>query len=162
MVRLDPRIVLLLQILDQAFARKGWHGTTLRGSVRGLLAADALWRPGPRRHSIWDLTLHTAYWKYVTRRRLTGARRGAFPRPGSSWPRLPHPTSEAAWDADVALLVEQHALLREVVAGFPPSRLDRRPPGGVWTFAEQIHGVAAHDLYHAGQIQLIKKLRGRP
>lgn len=161
MARPEPRITLLLRILDQAFAQKAWHGTTLRGSLRGLLADDALWRPGARRHCIWDLTLHTAYWKYVTRRLLAGGRRGAFPRPGSNWPRLPHPASEAAWEADIALLVEQHRLLREAVAAFPPSRLDRRPPGGNWTFAEQIHGVAAHDLYHAGQIQLIKRLRGQ-
>jgi hypothetical protein len=161
MARPDPRIALLLQILDQAFARKAWHGTTLRGSVRGLHAGDARWRPGPRRHCIWDLTLHTAYWTYVTRRLLTGAPRGSFPRPGSSWPALPVPASAAAWEADVALLEEQHALLREAVTAFPASRLDRRPPGSAWTYAEQIHGVAAHDLYHAGQIQLLKRLRGR-
>jgi hypothetical protein len=157
----DPRTALLLRILDQAFDAKAWHGTTLRGSVRGLLADEALWRPQPRRHCVWEVVLHTAYWKYATRRHVTGAKRGAFPRPGSNWPRLPRVTSEAAWEADVALLVEQHALLRDAVAGFPAPRLKRRPRDGLWTFAEQIHGVAAHDVYHAGQIQLLKRLRGR-
>ncbi len=161
MARPDPRTALLLRLLDQAFDRRAWHGTTLAGSVRGLLADDALWRPGPRRHAIWDLVLHTAYWKYVTRRRLTGSKRGAFPRTRSNWPRLPRVPTEAAWEADVALLAEQHALLRETVAAFPAERLERRPRGGAWTFAEQITGVAAHDLYHAGQIQLLKRLRGR-
>jgi DinB superfamily len=157
----DPRTALLVRILDQAFDARAWHGTTLRGSVRGLSAHDALWRPSPRRHAIWDLVLHAAYWKYITRRRLTGAKRGAFPRPGSNWPRLPPTPTEAAWRADVALLVDQHERLREAVAAFPSSRLETRPPGGKWTFAEQIHGVAAHDVYHAGQIQLLKRLRGR-
>jgi hypothetical protein len=161
MARTDPRTALLLRSLDQAFDRRAWHGTTLAGSVRGLLADDALWRPGARRHCIWDLVLHTAYWKYVTRRRLTRAKRGAFPRPRSNWPRLPRVPTEAAWDADVGLLAEQHALLRAVVAAFPAAHLDRRPRGGTWTFAEQIAGVAAHDIYHTGQIQLLKKLRGR-
>jgi hypothetical protein len=161
MPRSDPRTALLLQVLDQAFDAKAWHGTTLRGAVRGLGTKQALWRPKPPRHCIWELVLHTAYWKYVTRRRLTGSKRGAFPRPGSNWPRLPKVASEAAWRADVALLREQHRLLRETVAAFPAARLARKPPGGTWTFAEQIHGVAAHDLYHAGQIQLLKRLRGR-
>ena len=161
MARSDPRTALLLRILDQAFDRRGWHGTTLAGSVRGLLADDASWRPGPRRHSVWELVLHAAYWKYVTRRRLTGAARGAFPRSPSNWPRLPRVPSEAAWEADVALLAEQHRLLREAVAAFPAVRLARKPHGATWTFAEQIAGVAAHDIYHAGQIQLLKKLRGR-
>ena len=161
MARTDPRTALLLRFLDQAFDRRAWHGTTLAGCVRGLLADDALWRPGPRRHCIWDLVLHTAYWKYVTRRRLTGSKRGAFPRARSNWPRLPRVPTEAAWEADVALLAEQHALLREVVAAFPAARLERKPRGASWTYAEQIAGVAAHDLYHAGQIQLLKRLRRR-
>jgi uncharacterized damage-inducible protein DinB len=157
----DPRPALLLRILDQAFDAKAWHGTTLYGSLRGLSAAAARWRPTPRRHSIWELAIHTAYWKYVTRRRLTGERRGAFPRKGSNWFPVPRTAGEAAWRADMALLVQEHGLLRKAVAAFPAARLERRPPGGRWTFAEQIHGVAAHDLYHAGQIQLLKRLRGR-
>ena len=161
MARPDPRTALLLEILDHAFDRKAWHGTTLRGSLRGLLADDALWRPAPRRNCIWDLVLHTAYWKYITRRRITGAKRGAFPRSGSNWPRLPKVPGESAWEADVALLVEEHRLLREVVAAFPASRLDRKPRGSIWTHRAQIHGVAAHDLYHAGQIQLLKRLGAR-
>lgn len=161
MVRPDPRIALLLEILDQAFDRKAWHGTTLRGALRGLLADDVLWRPGPLRHCIWDFALHTAYWKYAVRRLLTGARRGRFPRPGSNWLPLPSPPSERAWEADVALLVEEHRLLRETVAALRPSRLDRRPRGALWTYRAMIHGVAAHDLYHAGQIQLLKRLRQR-
>jgi hypothetical protein len=161
MARPEPRLALLLEILDQAFDRRAWHGTTLRGSIRGLLADDVLWRPGPRRHGIWEIVLHTAYWKYAARRSLTGTKRGAFPRPGSNWPRLPKHPTESAWEADVALLMEQHELLRETVVAFPLARLDRRPRGGTWTFREQIHGVAAHDVHHAGQIQLVKRLRGR-
>lgn len=159
MPRTDPCIALLLEVLDQAFDRKGWHGTTLRGAVRGLLADDVLWRPGPRRHCIWEVALHTAYWKYVVRRRLTGARRGRIARPGSNWPPLPTPPSELAWEADVALLAKEHRLLREAVAALRPARLDRRPAGSIWTYRQMAHGVAAHDLYHAGQIQLLKRLR---
>ncbi len=160
MPRPDPHTALLLAALDSVFAGKAWHGTTLRGSVRGLSAQQALWRPDPRRHCVWELVLHTAYWKYVTRRQLTGGKRGAFPRAASDWPRLPAVRDEAAWRADVALLVGEHRALLEAVAAFPAARLARRPPGGRWTFAAQIHGVAAHDAYHAGQIQLLKRLRG--
>jgi hypothetical protein len=59
----DPLIELLLEIMDQAFDRKGWHGTTLRGALRGVTPAQALWRPGPDRHNVWELTVHAAYWK---------------------------------------------------------------------------------------------------
>jgi hypothetical protein len=154
----DPRIELLLEILDQAFDRRGWHGTTLRGSLRGVTPVEALWRPGPHRHNVWELAVHAAYWKYAVRRRLGGHATGSFERKPSNWPALPDLPDLKAWKADIALLEAEHARLRQVVAGLGASDLKRRSPKGVWTYAEEIHGIAAHDLYHTGQIQLIKRL----
>lgn len=154
----DPRIELLLEILDQAYNRRGWHGTTLRGALRGVTPAEALWRPGPDRHNVWELTIHAAYWKYAVRRRLAGEASGSFERKPSNWPDIPDPADLKAWKRDIVLLDAEHAKLREVVAGLSPADLERRSPKGVWTYAEEIHGVAAHDLYHTGQIQLIKRL----
>ena len=154
----DARIELLLEMLDQAFDRKGWHGTTLRGALRGMSAEGALWRPGPERHNIWELTVHAAYWKYAVRRRLAGDATGSFSRKPSNWPLVPATADPAAWKLDIGLLETEHRLLREVVRTLPPAKLEARSPQGVWTNAEEIHGIAAHDLYHTGQIQLIKKL----
>lgn len=156
--RLDDRIELLLEMLDQAFDRKGWHGTTLRGSLRGVGQEQALWRPAPERHNIWELTVHAAYWKYAVRRRLAGSAVGSFTRKPSNWPSVPAHADEKAWKLDIRLLESEHRLLREAIGTLPPVRLAERSPQGVWTNAEEIHGVAAHDLYHTGQIQLIKKL----
>jgi DinB family protein len=149
---------LLLEILDQAFDQKSWHGTTLRGSLRGLTPAAALWRPAANRHNIWELALHTAYWKYAVRRRLAGEAIGSFDRKPNNWPDVPDPADARAWKRDVKLLEAEHRRLRETVGSLTPAQLARRSPKGVWTNAEEIHGVAAHDLYHSGQIQLIKRL----
>ena len=156
---MNAEIRLLLRVLDQAFDTKGWHGTTLAGSLRGVAMLQALRRPQPSRHNIWELVLHTAYWKYTVHRRLVeDGGRGGFPRRPSNWPDVPeHPTPKV-WRDDVALLKAMHATLRQAVAKLPPVRLKRRSPKGEWTYGELIHGVAAHDLYHTGQIQLIKKL----
>jgi DinB family protein len=154
----DHLIELLLEVSDQAFSQKSWHGTTLRGALRGLTPKEALWRPAPGRHNIWELTLHAAYWKYVVRRRLAGAAIGSFDRRPSNWPDIPDPADDKAWKNDIALLEMEHRKLREVVLRLPPAELERRSPRGVWTYAQEIHGVAAHDLYHTGQIQLIKRL----
>jgi hypothetical protein len=54
-------IELLLAAFDEAFDRKSWHGTNLRGSLRGMSARAAAWRPGPRRHNAWEIAVHTAY-----------------------------------------------------------------------------------------------------
>jgi hypothetical protein len=154
----DPRIELLLEVVDQAFDQRGWHGTTLRGSLRGVTSMEARWRPAPGRHNIWELTVHAAYWKYAVRRRLTGVATGSFARKPSNWPAVPDPADAAAWKRDIRLLEGEHRLLRDSVRTLPPAKLDALSPQGVWTMAEEIHGVAAHDLYHTGQIQLIKKL----
>ena len=151
---------LLLRLVDQGFDTQAWHGPTLGGAIRGLTPRQAAWRPGARRHCIWELVLHTAYWKYAVRRRLTGGEVGGFPRSGSNWPRLPEQLTSATWRRDVALLKAEHRKLRAAVAALAPRLFGVRGGRGRWTNAEVIHGIAMHDLYHAGQIQLIKRLQG--
>ena len=151
---------LLLEFFDQAFTAPAWHGTPLRGSLRGVTPRDALWRPGSRRHCIWDLVLHTAYWKCMVRRRLLRDPRIAFPREGANWPALPARPDATAWKRDRALLDEQHALLRRAIAGLRDRDLNRRGGHSKWSIKAEIYGIASHDLYHAGQIQIIKRLRG--
>ncbi|HTY06102.1 MAG TPA: DinB family protein [Gemmatimonadales bacterium] len=156
----DRRIALLVDVLDQAFDHRAWHGTPLAGALRGVTWREALQRPRPGRHNIWELALHTAYWKYVVRRRLTRDPALEFPRNPANWPAVPaHPTA-ALWRRDVLLLKREHRLLRDVVARFPAGRLQVKGwHSRRWTNIEHIYGIASHDLYHAGQIQLIKALR---
>lgn len=149
----------LIDSLDEAFAGPAWHGPTLWSALQGVTPAEALWRPAPERHCIWDLALHAAYWKYVARRRIAGGPRGAFARKGSNFPRLPHPADDAAWRADLDLLDEEHARLRDVVASLRTADLERKPTRARWTTADTIRGIALHDTYHAGQVQLLKALQ---
>lgn len=158
-MKTPPVTALLLDLLDEAFDRRSWHGTNLRGSIRRLTAREAAWRPGPARHNVWEIVVHAAYWKYAARRRLTGEKRGSFPLEGSNWFPRPLTRTEQAWRADVGLLLDEHRRLREAVARVRPADLRRRAPGSRFSIAGLIRGVAAHDLYHAGQIQLLKRLR---
>ncbi|MBI4546105.1 MAG: DinB family protein [Gemmatimonadetes bacterium] len=155
----SPEIRLLLRFLDEAFDRQAWHGPTLRGALRRVSAQQAAWRPANGRHNIWEIALHASYWKYAVRRRLRGDPKGSFPRPGSNWPRLPDPLDEATWRQDVRLLVQQHQELRDTIANFPAHRLDEKSRGSRFPNLTLMYGAAAHDLYHAGQIQLLKRLR---
>ena len=155
----DHRIRLLVRILDEAFVAKGWQGATLSGAVRGLTPRQALWRPGPGRHNVWELVLHTAFWKHVVRERVEGRGHTPFPRGPRNFPKLPPRCDATAWRADVALLKRQHEQLRSVVRRLSPSRLEAQIGKSRWVVAEQIFGVAAHDLYHTGQIQLLKTLQ---
>ncbi len=157
----SPRIRLLLRQLDEGYNRAGWYGTNLRGALRGVSARDAAWRPGPGRHNVWELAVHAAYWKYAARRRLTGEKRGSFALKGSNWIERPPRGSlgERAWRDDRALLEREHRALRAAVERVPEEDLDSRPAGSRQTRERLIRGIAAHDVYHAGQIQLVKALR---
>jgi hypothetical protein len=153
-----PEIALLLSLLDEAYHRKAWHGPNLRGTIRGLDPAVAAWRPAPGRHNIWEIVVHCAYWKYAVRRRILGAKRGAFPLEGSNWFPRPQVESSAAWQADIALLEAMHRRLRDAVAGLSPRHLETISRGSRLPNRAVIAGVAAHDVYHAGQVQLLKRL----
>jgi len=153
-------VSLLLDLLDESYEKRAWQGPNLRGALRGVNAAQAAWRPAPGRHNVWELVVHTAYWKYATWRTLTGEKRGSFGEKGSNYFARPgeEGASERAWRADVARLDAHHRRLRAAVAGLRGARLLAKPKGSRYTTANLVYGIASHDVYHTGQIQVVKRL----
>ncbi len=158
----DPRLEEALHLLAPPAGDRLWHGgASVLGSLRGVSHEAAAWKPGPRRHSIWELVLHLAYWKYAVRRRLEGGARGAFPRQPSNFPCVPEPATAAAWKEDRALLAAEHAGLLAAARAFDPARLDQQvSEKGPYRYLDLIFGAALHDVHHVGQIQLVKRLYG--
>ena len=144
---------LVLALLDEGYEKKTWHGPNLKQAIQGVTAKQAAWRPGPGRHNIWEEALHAAYWKYMVRRRIEGGKQGAFPVKGSNFFSRPEKgkLNEAAWSEDKALLEREHQALREAVA----KALHRA--GGAQRLP-MLYGVALHDVYHAGQIRLLRRI----
>lgn len=144
---------LILEQFEEAFERKTWHGPNLWQSLRGVSAKQAAWRPGPGRHNIWEEALHAAYWKYAVRRRLEGGKRGGFELKGSNFFTRPEPgkLTEAAWKADKNLLRNEHRALREAMKAALKKPVSDKKLKMLW-------GVAFHDVYHAGQIRLLRRL----
>ncbi|MBI2428551.1 MAG: DinB family protein [Ignavibacteriales bacterium] len=155
----NPNVISLVQLLEEAYHKQAWHGTNLRGSIRGLSLEQVCWRPLSQRHNIWEVMIHCAYWKYTVRRRLTGEKRGSFPLKGSNWFKRPDEKTEFAWKSDVRLLEETHYHLVETVKGLSPADLGKRTATKKYTHLQTIQGIALHDIYHAGQIQLLKRLQ---
>lgn len=149
---------LLLEIYDQVYDHVAWHGTNLRGSLKGLKLQELLYRPQKKRHNIWEITLHCAYWKYVVLRRLVGGKKGDFPRKPSDFPKLPENPTFKDWKNDIALLEDYHQKLREAIKQFPESKLNKSPKNSKVSYIQTIYGISSHDLYHAGQIQLVKRM----
>ena len=145
---------LILRLLDEAYEKRTWHGPNLRQAIRGVSAKQAAWRPGAGRHNIWEVTLHAAYWKYAVRRRIEGGKRGSFALKGSNFFPRPEPgkLTEAAWRADRGLLNREHRALCATVR-------EALRSGRAFKFLRQIWGVCYHDVYHAGQIRLLRRLQ---
>ena len=156
----DSIAALLLENVQPRPGRGGWHGgPTPVGALRGVSASEAAWSPAPGRKSIWQLALHIAYWKYAVRRRLEGGTGARFPRTPANWPRVPDSPDQNAWKEDVALLKTEHERLVAAIAEIPVARYTSALPGGKrWTVGELIVGIAQHDAYHTGQIQMLKRL----
>jgi hypothetical protein len=148
----------LLDLLDQAYDKKSWHGPNLRGSLRGVTAKQAETRNRRGGHSIAEIALHCAYWKYVVRRRLLQLPKGSFARKGSNWFKLPSPLTDEEWKSILRSLDQEHAELRAVAAEYPEEQLNVTPAGSQFSNLAMIHGIAAHDLYHAGQVRMLKPM----
>lgn len=154
----SPGLQLTLTLLDQAYDQPTWHGSNLRSALRGVGVMQTLWRPQPERRCIWEFALHCAYWKYLASRALCGERdRGSFPRKPANFPAIPQMPTAKAWKEDLVLLHQAHLELRRAVGALRPQDLKQK--SGRWTLAEHAFGVANHDLYHAGQIRLLRRMQ---
>ena len=132
-----------------------WHGTPLRKLLEGVTAARAAYRQRPGLHSIWELVLHLVAVKRMVVRRLGGTPTELTP--AEEWPPVAD-TSEPAWQATLAALDAGRAALLAAVEALDDSRLDEPVPGKDYVVYVMLHGDLQHDLYHAGQIALLKNL----
>ena len=140
--------------LKRAFEGGAWHGPSVLEVLKGVTASQATARPLAGAHNIWDLVLHIAAWEDACRRRLEGDR--AELSDSEDW-RAPTETNEVAWEQVKALLIEGHRRLRAASAATDESRLNEPILPGMPSVYATLHGVIQHDLYHAGQIAILKR-----
>ncbi len=145
--------------IRRAFAGEAWHGDSLLEILANVDAATAGARPIKNAHTIWEIVLHIAVWDDAVRRRMAGE--VVQPTPAQDWPAV-QDSNQAAWRQTLETVKQTHDALVKAVAAFPDSRLQERVPGksqDYYTFAYMLHGIPQHELYHAGQIALLKKAR---
>lgn len=142
--------------LRRAFYGSAWHGPAVLELLKDVDATTAAAKPLEDVHSIWELVLHVAAWDRAGLQRLGGKKcqlKGA-----ANFPRVPEST-EAAWREAVAAAKRTHDTLVESVAALSDKRLRDQVPGKRYDFYHMLHGIAQHELYHAGQIAILKKAR---
>jgi uncharacterized damage-inducible protein DinB len=140
--------------LRRAFEGHAWHGPSLRELLADVTAEQATARSVSGAHSIWEIALHIAAWHEGVRRRVEGERVELSPE--EDWPPVAS-TSEAAWQDALAVLERTHTDLRRTVSRLADARLQEMVAGKDHSVYVMLHGLIQHDLYHAGQIALLKK-----
>lgn len=151
----------IIDELQREFSGDAWHGSPLLQILDGLSAEQAAARPVPEGHSIWELVLHITAWKGEVRRRLSGAP-ASDPEEGD-WPAIGDPAPERWWRALEALRAA-HDRLVTAIRELPEEKLfeatndpRNRPLGTGVSYYVLLHGIVQHDVYHSGQIALLKK-----
>ena len=148
----------LVDQLRRSAEGDAWHGPSVREVLDGVTVEDASAHPIAGAHSIRELVLHMAAGIQLVLRRLDGDGRQLSPE--EDWPTPSEPT-EDAWQREVESLFALNQRLREAVATFPATHLDDPlvpdPPYSAFT---QFIGLTQHDLYHAGQIMLLRRALG--
>jgi uncharacterized damage-inducible protein DinB len=143
--------------LQRAFEGHAWHGPAVRELLADVSAAQADARPIAQAHSIWEVVLHISTWEHIVRRRLQGEVIDELPDE-EDWPAV-RDTSEAAWRKAVQDLEERNRALRDAVAQLDEARLTAKVPGKDHSVYIMLHGIIQHDLYHAGQVAVLKKAK---
>ena len=144
----------ILNQLERAFEGEAWHGPSVLEALEGVTWKQALLKPVPKAHSIWELVLHMTAWEDVVRRRLLGESPDITDE--ENWPRVKDQSS-AAWTRALEGLRAGHMKLRQTAAGISDDLLDQSPTGKHSTRYVLLHGIIQHDIYHAGQISILKK-----
>jgi uncharacterized damage-inducible protein DinB len=144
----------ILDQMDRAFSGEAWHGPSLQAVTEGISAEEASKHPVHNAHSIWELVNHVAAWNSIVRRRLMGEVVAVSQE--MDWPPVWEAT-EVAWKRSLEHLAECRRSLREVVASLADDQLGERVPDEEYTSYFMLHGLIQHDLYHAGQIAILKK-----
>ena len=141
--------------LRRAFRGKAWHGPSVMEILENVTAEQAAAHPIPGAHSIWELVLHIRTWERVALRRIE--EQAPFEvSDEEDWPAVKE-TTEHAWKNALNSLTLNHDALSEIISRLDESRLSDIVPGTEYSVYFLLHGVIQHDLYHAGQIALLKK-----
>jgi uncharacterized damage-inducible protein DinB len=149
-----PAVVRIQELHKQAFEGGAWHGPALLELVEEIHVDHAAAKPIAHAHSIWEIVLHIAAWQDAVLKRLNGE---AVDLNGDQdWPPV-NDNSEGAWDEAIERLKTGHQKLAQKIAALTEADLLNKVPGRDHTVYTTVHGLIQHNLYHAGQIAILKK-----
>ncbi len=141
--------------LKRAYQGEAWHGPSLRELLADVSAEQAAAKPIAGAHSIWELVNHVIAWEQIVKRRLEGETVVEIPDE-VNFPSATDASADA-WQATLQALETSNKALRDSIRLIDDAKLEEIVPGMTYSNYFMLHGAIQHDLYHAGQIALLKK-----
>ncbi len=151
MGEVDARV--LGRVLDEGYGPGAWHGADMKAAIADVTPELAFWRPSAERHNIAEIALHHAFYIHSVREKLSGATAEPFVLEGDDWFAL-EPNGPLGWPEILEVVEREQAALVAAAAGDRPKGQSADERFG------SVLGITCHAVYHAGQIQLLKKLHG--
>jgi uncharacterized damage-inducible protein DinB len=147
-------------VMDQlrtTFSGDSWHGPSVMKTLEGVDAEQAAARPLGERHTIWELVDHMTFWLEEAQKALKAK---TIPQPGTlmNWPRMG--SGEEQWRESVRRLEAAVNMLLDELATWNTKDLEKTVGGADYSYRQMLHGVVHHNLYHAGQIAILKRKTG--
>ncbi|MFH1179098.1 MAG: DinB family protein [Candidatus Bathyarchaeota archaeon] len=140
--------------IETTFKGDSWHGPNLVKTLAGIDYEQALMSPLGERHTIWELTDHIAFWMEKVWKSVRDHER-LNPDKKSDWPKMGASAEE--WTQSVNRLEAAVNMTLGELASWTNDDLEEMVPGEKFSFKQMLHGVVHHNLYHAGQINLLKQ-----
>jgi uncharacterized damage-inducible protein DinB len=145
----------ILDQYDRVMNGDAWHGDPMWKILDGISASEAASRAHPDAHSIWELVSHVTFWESEVYRRLNNL--PARPYKELNFPAAPQMTAEN-WESTLAEFRHSNTEFRKALSQLEASRLDEPLSTAEKTVYVEVHGVIQHNLYHAGQIAILRKI----
>jgi hypothetical protein len=146
---------LTQKILDEGYGPGAWHGPDLKAALADVSSDLAYWRPGAGRHNIAEIALHHAYCARNVRAKVSGIEAEPFVVEGDDWFDVPD-AKALAWSIVLEVVEREQSRLAAVAGDINSGRAQSPLPEA--DRVALVLGITCHAIYHAGQIQLIKKL----
>lgn len=150
-----PDTTMLTRVLAEGYGPGAWHGPDLRAALEGVSARDALVRPAPGRHNIAEVAVHHAWYARSVAGRLAGVEPPPFPLDGEDWFEIAD-ERRLPWREIVSLVEAEQQRIADTIAGIAEGTI-ASPLSPAERF-DVVLGITCHAVYHAGQIQLVKRL----
>ena len=154
---MKTEVTRIQQLLNASWNGRMWHGTNLKEVLKGVDTEKAFRKPAAGAHNIYELVMHMHCWRNFVFQHLTGhADFKVILNSADDWP-VDYEKTEAQWNTALQLLEQSQNQVADAFSKFDETQLDESMHGRKFSWYDFIHGLIQHDIYHSGQIAILKK-----